>query len=195
MFTSQTQNPSQTLPWHNLSNWSFIKYKSQIQIAKTKQKYDLLHIHHIVYLSKSFWNISEHTLHQNIYIIMKRWLRIYFTQISIECWCHDVEYGRIERRGWSIAASDLSHMLGSRRSSRSNTEKYDKIIFKFYSPSDFTWFSSGSGLDTFQSGLLMQKWSWWCSPSWKSTTLNSTLAPSGMAKICLILVCLGYFSG
>ena len=139
-----------------------------------------------------------------IYIIMKRWLStrrikfvvcFFFTQISIECWCHDVVYGRIERRGWSISASDLSHMLGSRRSFRSNTEKCDKITFKFYSPSDFTWFSSGSGLDTFQSGLLMQKWSWWCSPSWKSTTLNSTLAPSGMAKICLILVCLGYFSG
>ena len=69
---------------------------------------------------------------------MKRWLStqrknlFFFTQISIECWCHDVVYGRIERRGWSISASDLSHMLGLRRFSRSNTEKYDKIIFKFY---------------------------------------------------------------
>ena len=37
---------------------------------------NLLQIHHIVHFWKSFWNISEHTLHQNIYIIMKRWQRI-----------------------------------------------------------------------------------------------------------------------
>ena len=66
----------------------------------------------------------------------------FFTQISIECWCHDVVYGRIERRGWSISASDLSHKLGSRRFSRSNTEKYDKIIFKF-SLSPPPWISPG----------------------------------------------------
>ena len=98
--------------------------------------------------------------------------------------------------GWSIATWNFSQRLGWKRFARSNTERiqFDYFLKKmlgFHKNLEFTW---PSGLEYFPFGLLMQRWSQHLSV-WKSTTLNSTFAPSGIAKVWTIFVSFGYFLG